>query len=70
MEAKARGIEIIHTGAFQHNEMSDRGPEHVKNSIQEIIHRFLDEDESPPKPNDESGEPVDPGLMALSAPLN
>lgn len=64
------GIKIIKT-EFQHNDLSDRGPEHVKNSIQEIIHRFLDEDESPPKPNDAKRlEPVDPGLMALSAPLN
>ncbi|WP_439366495.1 alpha/beta fold hydrolase [Bradyrhizobium sp. DASA03005] len=39
-EAKARGIDIIHTGA-QHTEMSDRGPNSVKEKIQETLDRFL-----------------------------
>lgn len=39
-EAKARGIDIIHTGA-QHTEMSDRGPDAVKAKIQETLDRFL-----------------------------
>lgn len=39
-EAKARGIDIVHTGA-QHNEMSDRGPDAVKQKIQETLDRFL-----------------------------
>jgi len=39
-EAKARGIDIIHTGA-QHTEMSDRGPDAVKEKIQETLDRFL-----------------------------
>jgi len=39
-EAKARGIDIIHTGA-QHTDMSDRGPNSVKEKIQETLDRFL-----------------------------
>ncbi|MGY2937611.1 pimeloyl-ACP methyl ester carboxylesterase [Bradyrhizobium sp. GM6.1] len=39
-EAKARGIDIIHTGA-QHTEMSDRGPDAVKEKIQATLDRFL-----------------------------
>ncbi|PIT00197.1 hydrolase [Bradyrhizobium nitroreducens] len=39
-EAKARGIDIVHTGA-QHTEMSDRGPNSVKEKIQETLDRFL-----------------------------
>ncbi|WGD54828.1 alpha/beta hydrolase [Bradyrhizobium sp. CB1650] len=39
-EAKARGIDIVHTGA-QHTEMSDRGPDAVKEKIQATLDRFL-----------------------------
>jgi hypothetical protein len=39
-EAKALGIDIIHTGA-QHTEMSDRGPDAVKEKIQATLDRFL-----------------------------
>lgn len=39
-EAKARGIDIIHTGA-QHTELSDRGPDSVKEEIQATLDRFL-----------------------------
>ena len=39
-EAKAHGIDIVHTGA-QHTDMSDRGPNAVKQKIQETLDRFL-----------------------------
>ena len=39
-EARARGIDIIDTGA-QHTELSDRGPDAVKARIQETLDRFL-----------------------------
>jgi hypothetical protein len=39
-EAKARGIDIINTGA-QHTELSDRGPDAVKEKIQATLDRFL-----------------------------
>ena len=43
--AKA-GIEVVRTG-FQHNELSDRGPDSVKASIQARVQSFLDEDDGP-----------------------
>ena len=43
--AKA-GIKVVKT-EFQHNELSDRGPDRVKSSIQASVHQFLDEDEGP-----------------------
>lgn len=44
--AKA-GIKVVRT-EFQHNELSDRGNDRVKSSIQASVHRFLDEDEGLP----------------------
>jgi pimeloyl-ACP methyl ester carboxylesterase len=38
------GITVIRT-AFQHTDMSDRGPDEVKSSIQNIIDKFLAEEE-------------------------
>jgi pimeloyl-ACP methyl ester carboxylesterase len=61
------GITVVRTD-FQHNDLSDRGPDHVKASIQETLDRFL-ADESPlalaaasvPAPAAEAGK------IALSA---
>ncbi len=39
-QAKARGIDIINTGA-QHTELSDRGPDSVKERIQATLDEFL-----------------------------
>jgi hypothetical protein len=44
--AKA-GIKVVRTD-FQHNELSVRGPERVKASIQATVQAFLDEDEGLP----------------------
>jgi hypothetical protein len=41
--AKA-GIKVVKT-EFQHNELSDRGPDRVKASIQATVQQFLDDDE-------------------------
>jgi dienelactone hydrolase len=41
--AKA-GITVVQTD-FQHNWLSDRGPDHVKESVQSRLQSFLDEDE-------------------------
>ncbi|WP_213741482.1 alpha/beta fold hydrolase [Bradyrhizobium sp. dw_411] len=38
------GITVINTG-FQHTDMSDRGPDEVKSSIQSIIDKFLADEE-------------------------
>jgi hypothetical protein len=43
--AKQAGIEIIDTGA-QHTELSDRGPESVKERIQATLDQFLSDDAS------------------------
>jgi hypothetical protein len=39
-EAKEDGIDIVHT-KFQHTEMSDRGPDSVKEKIQATLDQFL-----------------------------
>lgn len=39
-QARSRGIDIIHTGA-QHTELSDRGPDSVKEKIQATLDQFL-----------------------------
>ena len=43
------GIKVVRT-EFQHNDLSDRGPDSAKSSIQAGVEQFLDEDagESPP----------------------
>jgi hypothetical protein len=46
--AKA-GIKVVRT-EFQHNDLSDRGPDHVKASIQAKVQDFLDEDEGVTSP--------------------
>jgi dienelactone hydrolase len=46
--AKA-GITVVQT-EFQHNWLSDRGPDHVKDSIQAKVQSFLDEDEGTSSP--------------------
>jgi len=52
------GIKVVRT-EFQHNELSDRGPDRVKASIQATVQAFLDEDE---------GAPAIP-LLTAAAPL-
>ena len=44
-EAKKDGIDIVHTNA-QHTQMSDRGPDSVKESIQDTLNKFLNSDEA------------------------
>jgi hypothetical protein len=39
-QAKAEGIDIVNT-KFQHTDMSDRGPESVKEKIQAALDHFL-----------------------------
>jgi pimeloyl-ACP methyl ester carboxylesterase len=67
--AKA-GITVVRT-EFQHNDLSDRGPDHVKAHIQALLHKFLDEDENPPEPV-QASKPnpiVEPAQVAASAPF-
>jgi hypothetical protein len=67
--AKA-GITVVRT-EFQHNDLSDRGPDHVKARIQALLHKFLDEDENSPEsvPVGKPNTPIAPGLVAASAPF-
>jgi hypothetical protein len=63
------GIEIVQTG-YQHTDMSDRGPDDVKSTIQGMLDKFLDDD-SPLRPVVAKTPPVmtDPGPVALYAPI-
>ncbi|MBR0938075.1 alpha/beta fold hydrolase [Bradyrhizobium jicamae] len=56
--AKA-GIKVVRT-EFQHNELSDRGPDNVKSSIEAKVQQFLDENDGPP--------PSPVPLLAAAAP--
>jgi hypothetical protein len=51
------GIKVVKT-EFQHNDLSDRGPDHVKARIQATVDSFLDED----------GDPTTMPLLAASMP--
>jgi hypothetical protein len=57
-DSKAAGIEVVQTDA-QHVQMSDRGPDSVKESIQATLDKFLGED------NASSLRPVDGQLVVL-----
>jgi hypothetical protein len=49
------GIELVKTD-FQHVDMSDRGPDTVKQSIRAKLERFLMEDKAPKKPAERNKE--------------
>ncbi len=49
------GIELVKTD-FQHVDMSDRGPDTVKESIRTKLERFLAEDKAPKKPAERNKE--------------
>jgi alpha/beta hydrolase fold len=62
------GITVVQTG-YQHTDMSDRGPDNVKSTIQGMLDKFLDDD-SPLKPVDTSTpQIIEPGPVALYAPI-
>jgi hypothetical protein len=69
--AKA-GITVVRT-EFQHNDLSDRGPDHVKANIQALLHKFLDEDDNAASPEPvQASRPnttTELGLVAASAPF-
>jgi alpha/beta hydrolase fold len=55
------GITVVNTG-FQHTDMSDRGPEDVKESISTALDKFLDNDANRPAPI--RTRSTSPGVMA------
>jgi alpha-beta hydrolase superfamily lysophospholipase len=61
------GITVVRT-EFQHNDLSDRGPDNVKAAIQDTLDKFL-ADESPPILAEVSVPPpaAETGTIALSA---
>jgi predicted ribosomally synthesized peptide with SipW-like signal peptide len=63
------GITVIQTG-YQHTDMSDRGSDDVKSTIQGMLDKFL-EDDSPLKPVETKTPPAmtEPGPVALYAPI-
>ena len=67
------GITVIKT-AYQHTDMSDRGPDEVKQRIGGILDKFLDDDDSEAAaakaetPKTDTTKPAgEPGALALSA---
>jgi hypothetical protein len=62
-EARAEGIDIVKT-KFQHTDMSDRGPDSVKETIQATLDRFLGDSSS----SDLAPAPTDNPLIAKLGP--
>jgi len=65
------GITVVNTG-YQHVDMSDRGPDDVKNKIQGMLDKFLnDNSDSEIAPVDTSTPKIitEPGPVALYAPV-
>jgi hypothetical protein len=66
------GITVVNTG-FQHNDLSDRGPDDVKTSIQGMLDKFLNDNDNsqlapvPTKTPDVLTEA--PGPVALNKPV-
>jgi hypothetical protein len=64
------GITVVKT-EFQHNELSDRGSDRVKSTIQALVHKFIDDDGSLKpgqiKPEDSAVNPIDPFAMVTAS---
>lgn len=61
------GITVVKTN-YHHNELSDRGPDHVKTTIQSILDQFLDDDTPPGTVESDRLEKAGSGQVALSLP--
>ena len=48
--AEDAGIEVVHT-EFQHDHLSDRGPDPTRNRVRDLLAKFLEEDKAPKKPS-------------------
>jgi pimeloyl-ACP methyl ester carboxylesterase len=60
--AKEAGIEIVKTGA-QHTDMSDRGPDSVKEGIETTLDKFLSGDAARGLGREDANRPPDPRAM-------
>src|SRR3984957_11138095 len=69
-DCEKAGITVVQTG-YQHTDMSDRGPEQVKLTIEGMLDKFLDDDSSSLKPVVTKAPPLltDPGPVALYSPV-
>jgi Chlorophyllase enzyme len=61
------GITLVKT-TYQHNDLSDRGPDHVKTTIQAILDKFLDDDTPPGAAETNQPAASEPGAVAFSRP--
>ena len=63
------GIKVVQTG-YRHTDMSDRGSDDVKSTIEGMLDKFL-EDDSPLKPVETTSPPAmtEPGPVPLYAPV-
>ena len=62
------GIKVVQTG-FQHTDMSDRGPDEVKASIQGTLDRFLEDDSRPAPAMTDMPTATEAGPVVLYAPI-
>jgi len=64
------GIQVVNTGA-QHTDMSDRGPDNVKSSIQGVLDKFLDDDSKlAPVETDKVTVPKGGPVAQVAPPIN
>jgi alpha/beta hydrolase fold len=64
------GITVVNTG-YQHVDMSDRGPDNVKSTIQGMLDKFLNDTDSDIAPVPTTAPKIlnDPGPVAIYAPV-
>ncbi|KQW22706.1 hydrolase [Afipia sp. Root123D2] len=68
-QCEQSGITVVQTG-YQHTDMSDRGPEKVKESIQNTLNKFLSDDSTLKPVNTDAIKVPKPGPVAQMAPVN
>ncbi len=66
-QCEEAGITVVKTG-YQHTDMSDRGPEKVKESIQKTLNKFLSDDSVLKPVNTDKIKVPKPGPVAQMAP--
>ena len=65
---KKAGITVVNT-EFQHNDLSDRGPDRVKTTVLEKLLKFIDDDGAASPEQTDKPKPGDPfGLITASSP--
>ncbi len=71
-ECERAGITVVDTG-FQHNDLSDRGPEHVKSTIEGMLNKFLEDADNSalaPVPTKVPDLSTAPGPVAVYKPIS